>query len=311
MKALRQHAVPHPQHGLHNRSAPTTFNLPQHKLTTLGGARGIGLALTTRLLARGWHVFVADLDTSGVQTLASQYNTADATKLHAAECDTSSWESQVGAFKSALSLLGGRITFVAPVAGIAERRWIPLSKGEGEPADEFAKPDMRVMDVNSTGVLYTVALAVQHFRRQETKPGNIRGRIGLVASICGFYSIPSVPIYTAAKHALVGLTRTYGKLLADEGIVLSAVAPNLVRTNLREPNYYDSLEQQGLLTPMEGVMSAFQAILDGEESGVVYECGPRGGWTRREGAEYLDKESEVLCKMLDGPTRRLHSASGQ
>jgi NAD(P)-dependent dehydrogenase (short-subunit alcohol dehydrogenase family) len=244
--------------------------------------------------------------------LASQYNTADTTKLYAAECDTASWESQVDAFKSALGLLGGRINFVAPVAGIAERRWIPLSKDKGESAtEEFAKPDMRVMDVNLTGVLYTVALALQHFRRQETESGNVRGRIGLVASICGFYCIPSVPIYTAAKHALVGLTRTYGKLLEDERIVLSAVAPNLVRTGIREPGYYESLEQQGLCTPMEGVMSAFQAILDDEQGGAVYECGPRGGWTRREGVEYLDKESEVMCKMLDGPSRSLNSASGQ
>jgi NAD(P)-dependent dehydrogenase (short-subunit alcohol dehydrogenase family) len=275
-----------------------------------GGASGIGLALTTQLLARDWHVFVADLDTSGVQALASQYNTAATTKLHTARCDTTSWESQVDAFKSALGLLGGRISFVAPVAGIAERRWIPIDSDKSETAvEEFTKPDSSVMDVNLTGVLYTVALAVQHFRRQET--GGIRGRIGIVASICGFYSIPSAPIYTATKHALVGLTRTYGILLTDEGIVLSAVAPNLVRTSIREPAYYDSLEQQGLLTPMEGVMSAFEAILDSEEGGLVYECGPRGGWTKREGVEYLDKESEVLCKMLDGPTRALQSARAQ
>jgi NAD(P)-dependent dehydrogenase (short-subunit alcohol dehydrogenase family) len=247
-----------------------------------------------------------------VQALASHYNTAGTTKLHTTKCDTTSWESQVDAFKTALSLLGGRIGFVAPVAGIAERRWIPVDSDKSETAaEEFTKPDSSVMDVNLTGVMYTVALAVQHFRRQETGPGNIRGRIGLVASICGFYSIPSAPIYTATKHALVGLTRTYGTLLTDERIVLSAVAPNLVRTSIREPAYYDSLEQQGLLTPMEGVMSAFEAILDSKEGGLVYECGPRGGWTKREGVEYLDKESEVLCKMLDGPTRALQSARAQ
>jgi NAD(P)-dependent dehydrogenase (short-subunit alcohol dehydrogenase family) len=111
-----------------------------------------------------------------VQTLALQYNTADTTKLHTAKCDTTSWESQVDAFKSALGLLGGRIGFVAPVAGIAERRWIPIDSDKGETAaEEFTKPDSSVMDVNLTGVLYTVALAVQHFRRQET--GGIRGRI--------------------------------------------------------------------------------------------------------------------------------------
>jgi NAD(P)-dependent dehydrogenase (short-subunit alcohol dehydrogenase family) len=75
---------------------------------------------------------------------------------------------------------------------------------------EFAKPDLSVVDVDLTGVLYTIALAIQQFRRQDPVPWSssiskkqYRGKIGLVASVCGFYCVPSLPIYTAAKHALV------------------------------------------------------------------------------------------------------------
>jgi NAD(P)-dependent dehydrogenase (short-subunit alcohol dehydrogenase family) len=104
----------------------------------------------------------------------------------------------------------------------------------------------------------------------------------------------------------VGLARSYGRLLAEEGVLMSAVAPNVVRTNITKGTFYDTLEGLGLLTPMEGVMSAFEAILDGDESGIVYECGPRGGWTKREVAEYLDKETTTLCGMLDEAKRSLH-----
>jgi NAD(P)-dependent dehydrogenase (short-subunit alcohol dehydrogenase family) len=133
-----------------------------------------------------------------------------------------------------------------------------------------------------------------------------RGKIGLVASVCGFYCVPSLPIYTAAKHALVGLTRSYGVLLKDEGMMLSAVAPNVVRTSISSGVFYDQMEEQGLLTPMEGVLNAFKDMLKTDGSGEVYECGTKGGWTKRQGAEYLDAESERSCELLLQRGRALH-----
>lgn len=271
-----------------------------------GGASGIGLALTYHLLNKGWHVFIADRDKAKAQELADKHPS-----VYYAECDTASWDSQLSAFKAALKALGGRIDFVAPIAGIGEKKWIPLASEMQN--DEFAKPDLSVVDVDLTGVLYTIALAMQQFRRQDPiswteDAKSYRGKIGLVASVCGFYCVPSLPIYTAAKHALIGLTRSYGVLVQDEGITVNAVAPNVVRTAISSDKFYDQIEEEGLLTPMDGLMAAFEEILGGGGSGDVFECGPKGGYTKRKGAEYLDEESGKCCEKLLPRAKPLHYA---
>lgn len=102
---------------------------------------------------------------------------------------------------------------------MGERVWTP-----NQPAmtSGFEKPDLTVIDLDLTGVMYTVSLAVQQFRRQEPKNG-FRGKIGCVASICGFYCVPTLPIYTAAKHGVNGFVRSFGKYLPEEQITMNAV----------------------------------------------------------------------------------------
>lgn len=205
---------------------------------------------------------------------------------------------------------GGRIDFVAPIAGIGERQWIPPPEvSSAEKPQEFTKPDLTCLDVDLTGVLYTVALAVQHYRRQNRTEDGILGRIGLVASVSGLYCVPSLPIYTAAKHALVGLTRSYGKLLMEEGITVNALAPNVVQTSISSPLFYEKLAEQNLLTPMDGLIDAFETMLKSSCSGEVFECGPAGGWTKRGATEYLDEKTGEICKLLRVRAMPLHYPS--
>jgi NAD(P)-dependent dehydrogenase (short-subunit alcohol dehydrogenase family) len=249
---------------------------------------------------------ISDLNIDLAQKFADEHNAgAKAPSLFYVGCDTSLWDSQLSAFQTALRVLGGRIDFVAPIAGIGEKKWLPTFDVMGKSSgDDFVKPDLSVIDVDLTGVLYTIALAVQQFRRQEpvswlaSSGVKYRGKIGLVASVCGFYCVPSLPIYTAAKHAMIGLTRSYGVLLKDEGMTLGAVAPNVVRTSISSGAFYDQMEELGLLTPMDGVLDAFTDMLQTDGSGEIYECGTKGGWTKRRGAEYLDAESERCCELL-------------
>ncbi|KAF2030803.1 NAD(P)-binding protein [Setomelanomma holmii] len=233
-----------------------------------GGASGIARALATLLLSQGWRVFVSDRNEAQAKQFADEYNTTSkSSALSYAECDTSSG---------------------------------------------FVKPYLSVFGVDLTGVLYTIALALQQFRRQDpqqwssTSQRVLRGEIALVVSVCVFYCVPSLPIYTAAKHALIGLTRSYGKLLPDHGITLCAVAPNVVRTSISSSVFYGQMEAQGILTPMEGVMDAFTDIIESSASGEVYECGPKNRWTKRPGTTYLDVESEKCCELLLARAEVLH-----
>jgi NAD(P)-dependent dehydrogenase (short-subunit alcohol dehydrogenase family) len=280
-----------------------------------GGASGIARALTLQLLSQGWHVFISDRNVDLARHFADEHNSSSTLPtLHYAQCDTTSWDSQLSAFQAALVALGGRIDFVAPIAGIGEKKWLPSFEEMRRrgPGGEFVQPDLGVIDVDLTGVLYTIALAVQQFQSQDPAPWSVnvqhqyRGKIGLVASVCGFYCVPSLPIYTAAKHALIGLTRSYGALLKNENITLSALAPNVVRTSISSSTFYDQMEKQGLLTPMESVLKAFNDMVEGNDSGAVYECGPDGGWSKRPRTKYLDAKSGQCCDLLLERARGLH-----
>jgi len=241
-------------------------------------------------------VFIADRDLEGAQKLVEELN-RDSQVARCAHVDVVNWNSQAKAFSQAVADFG-RIDYVYPIAGIGERIWIPNDPA----ATGFEMPDLSVLDIDLTGVLYTVGLAVQQFRRQEPGENGFRGKIGCVASVCGFYCVPTLPIYTAAKHAVTGFVRSYGKHLPQEKITLNSVNPNVVRTNISSGAFYDDLEKQNLLTPIEGVIDAFEKLLGSDDtSGECFEIGPNykdQGAVPRKAPEYLDDESGKVCELL-------------
>lgn len=181
-----------------------------------------------------------------------------------------------------------------PIAGIGERKWLPFA--EESASGEFIEPNLQALEVDLTGVLYTVALAVQQFRRQEKDEQGWRGKLGLVASICGISPVPALPVYSAAKYGVVGLTRTYGKLLVQEGITVNAVCPGIVRTGINSEAFYRSIEKEGLLASINGVVDAFMEMVGESGSAELYVCRPEG-WVKKEEEEYdswLKRSLEVL-----------------
>lgn len=127
--------------------------------------------------------------------------------------------------------------------------------------------------------------------------------VGVIASVCGYYCCPTLPIYTAAKHGVVGFVRSYGKYLPEEKITLNAVTPNVIRTNISTAQFYDTLEEKGLLTPIEGVVDAFERLIDSDESGECFESGPNyakgQGMVTPKFIQYVDKESKEVFDMLE------------
>lgn len=116
-------------------------------------------------------VFIADRDEEGAQKLADELNKSSDHIARVSHVDTANWNSQAKAFSQAVAEFG-RIDYVYPIAGIGERPWIPNDpNGTG-----FVMPDLSAIDVDLTGVLYTVGLAVQQFRRQEPGKNGFRGK---------------------------------------------------------------------------------------------------------------------------------------
>lgn len=115
-------------------------------------------------------VFIADRDTAGAEALVKELNQKSKVASWVA-VDVADWDSQEKAFSQAVAEFG-RIDYVYPIAGIGERRWLP----NNPTAKGFEKPDLTVLDVDLNGVLYTVGLAVQQFRRQEVGANGFRGK---------------------------------------------------------------------------------------------------------------------------------------
>ncbi|KAK5009732.1 hypothetical protein LTR60_005127 [Cryomyces antarcticus] len=135
-----------------------------------GGASGIGRAVAQMLIDKGAKVFIADCDLKGAEAFAAELN-KNGRVAFASQVDVMDWEQQLSAFKQAVDEFG-RIDYVYPIAGIGERAWLP----NDPKAKEFVKPDLTVLDADLTGVLWTVSLALQQFRRQEKSKHGFRGK---------------------------------------------------------------------------------------------------------------------------------------
>lgn len=150
-----------------------------------GGASGIGLSITKHMVAKGWHVSIADVN----ETLGEQGAQALGDRVTFIRCDVTSWESQLNLFETTKKRFG-RIDFVFANAGVADVP--PLLN---QPEDTVSKPNMRVIDICLTAAVYTIRLGL-FYLRQNSGEG---GRIVATASQMGIYPFPTGPLYGAAK----------------------------------------------------------------------------------------------------------------
>ncbi|KAJ5814260.1 uncharacterized protein N7503_001010 [Penicillium pulvis] len=265
-----------------------------------GGASGIGRSLAARLLSKGMKVVIADRNIEGATEVAREA-TQNGQVAFAVQVDVADWESQRKGFEDAIEKVG-RINYVFAVAGIPESSWLP----NRPKATEFEKPNLKVFDVNGTGPLYTSALAIQHFRCQKPGKHGYRGKLVLVASGCSFYYIPSLPIYTASKHAVLGFVRSFGKYLPDEKITLNAICPNIVKTNISTGAFYDKAGARGLLISVDTLVEAFESLLgDSDTSGEAVEILPGDeGYRVKEIPEYTNDKCKESVEMTTDRSHR-------
>lgn len=105
---------------------------------------------------------------------------------------------------------------------------------------------------------------------------------------------------------MVGLTRNYGAILPYEKITLNAICPHIVRTAIsKSVGFYEDLENRGLLTDINNVVTGFETFLGtSQSSGDCLEVGPKG--SRIVGpAEYMDEETRLGCEAVMARSGRL------
>lgn len=210
-----------------------------------GGAGGLGSATVRALHAVGASVVIADVDDAG-QALADEVGGAFV------RTDVSRQEDNAAMVAFAIERFGG-LDLVHLNAGIAS------GMGVG---DEFDLERYRlIMGVNLDGVIFGTVEALAAMREHGG------GAIVATASLAGLTSVPYDPLYAANKHAVVGLARSLGPALAQEGIRYNAICPGFAESAIIASFRQALLDSDLPIIPAETVAEAVLELFTGEMSG--------------------------------------------
>jgi len=138
-------------------------------------------------------------------------------------CDVTKWESQTKLFEHAIGTFGS-VDIVVANAGIYETGiFLPLDDDDAPSA-----PNLKTLEVNTNGVIYTTRLAVHYLRKSNS---DLKAVI-LLGSMASWIGAPSLQIYAASKHAVLGLMRGIDPTLRQYGIRTATIHPWYADTNI-------------------------------------------------------------------------------
>jgi 3-hydroxybutyrate dehydrogenase len=196
-----------------------------------GSTSGIGLGLARAVAARGGDVVLNGLgDPSEIERIRAEMEAANGVRVryHGADMRKGDEVADMVAFaKHDL----GRLDILVNNAGVQH-----VEAVEKFPTDKWEQ----IIAINLSSAFYATRAAVPIMKAQG------RGRIVNIASAHGLVASPFKSAYVAAKHGVIGLTKTVALELARENITCNAICPGFVETPIVQMQIADQARTHGI-----------------------------------------------------------------
>ena len=189
------------------------FDLRNRTAVITGGAQGLGLGIAKQFIESGAEVIIWDIDQEIIKKAKQQLNS---NKLTSQIVDVAVFENVK---KNVEEIIINKKVDIfinnAGITGLTSELW-------NYPIDEWHK----VLNVNLNGTFYCCKAIVPHMIK------NNYGRIVNVASVAGKEGNANASAYSSAKAAVIGLTKSLGKELANKNIAVNVVTPASAKTRI-------------------------------------------------------------------------------
>jgi 2-dehydro-3-deoxy-L-rhamnonate dehydrogenase (NAD+) len=192
-----------------------SIDLKNRTAVITGGARGIGYATAERMLVSGASVCLWDMDKAALKDAAKSLSAKGTVSTQLVELTE---EASVIKATKATAKAHGKIDILVNNAGI--------TGGNAKVWELDTAVWRKVIEVNLVAP-YIVCKAVV--------PGMLKngyGRIVNIASIAGKEGNPNASHYSASKAGLIALTKSLGKEVATDGILVNCITPAAAKTDI-------------------------------------------------------------------------------
>ena len=225
-----------------------------------GAAQGIGQAIALMLADAGARVHVADVDAESIERFAAAH------RMSPRILDVSERAAAHAAIEGIVQS-DGRLDILVNAAG-------GVCGQVGRPIEDIAETDWHALfRANVDGAFWLAQAASRPMREARY------GRIVNIASGAGLRpSLTGIQAYTAAKHALVGLTKQLSQDLGRCGITCNAVAPGFVRSNPSTERQWQSLGPEGQARFVENIHTRRLGQATDIANAVLFLASDRAAW---------------------------------